>query len=574
MKSLLRVLHCFRPDALRLVPTGAWLVLGSLAGWLKPWPLAWIVDCVLGGRPLPAGLAPWLGTAHGAALLPALAGLTLALHLGQAWCLAAGNFRSIDVGLRGLGRVRNAVFARLTGFSPRQTQAAQIGDLLYRANWDTYAFQTIFQQGLVTAATAGLGLVVMVGLMWHLDGSLTLAALGTVWLVPLGIRFFGPRMQAAGGRAQAADSRLTATLQQTLAGLRVLQSYTREERLQAGFQEETREAHRRRRTQHGWELIYGLAVSTALAVGTTALIWLGARRVLAGALTVGELLVFLAYLAQLYEPLQLLSHVGATVAAAGAGVRRVGEVLDTPVEPAERGGGLPAGTVVRARGEVVFEGVSFGYTPDRLVLEDLTLAVAAGQTVAIIGPSGSGKSTLLHLLPRFLEPAAGMVRLDGRDLRDWRVRDLRTQVAWVPQEPHLLPGTIAENIALGRPDAPLEAIREAARAANADEFISRLPAGYATVVGEGAARLSVGEQQRLGLARALLKDAPVLLLDEPTSALDAASEALVLAGLARLCAGRTTFLVAHRAATLRLAHRVFELRAGRLVECAAPPPAG
>ena len=319
---------------------------------------------------------------------------------------------------------------------------------------------------------------------------------------------------------------------------------------------------------------------------------------MAGRLTVGELLVFLAYLAQFYEPLNQLSHVGATVSDARAGIQRVFELLDAIEEvrdapaarpilkrtaegdssnliPPDHGLRSPTAagetpTPLRLRGEIVFERVSFEYGTGRPVLRDVSFTLPAGATAAIIGPSGVGKTTLLQLLPRFYDPTAGAVRLDGIDLRELRLKDLRSQVAVVFQEGILLPATVAENIAYGKPQAGLGEIQAAARAAHADEFIRNLPQGYETLVGEGAARLSVGEKQRLNLARAFLKDAPILVLDEPTSALDAESEALVTASLNELRRNRTTLWVAHRLATIHQANKIFVLEGGRLTEAGSP----
>jgi ATP-binding cassette subfamily B protein/subfamily B ATP-binding cassette protein MsbA len=281
----------------------------------------------------------------------------------------------------------------------------------------------------------------------------------------------------------------------------------------------------------------------------------------------------------MYEPLNQLSHVGATTATALAATQRVFEVLDTPEEvrdaPNARRVQGPKSKVqsqdaLIATGRIAFEHVSFGYEKDRLVLHDLTFELSSGQSCAFIGPSGAGKSTLLNLVPRFFDPNSGAVKLDGVDLRELRLKDLREQVAVVLQEPIILPTTIAENIAYGKPEATAAEIEAAARAANAHEFVSKLPAKYQTIVGEGAVRLSVGERQRLNIARAFLKDAPILLLDEPTSALDAESEAQVVESIFNLMRGRTTLMVAHRLSTIRRVNKVVVLEDGRLTECGSP----
>ena len=569
MKSLLRALRYFRPDAPRISGVALLLFLSTLASLLKPWPLALIVDSVLGQRPLPAFFAHHFDGWSKSQLLTALAGATLLLHLAQGFLSAAQNYGGIAIGLHGLRRVRDEVFERLERLSLRSCQGTQTGDLIHRASWDTYSFQTLFQQGLITFGSALLSLALMVVIMWRLNSTLTLAALGTVPLVLVSIRFFGGKMRDRGTQAQQADSRITSTIQQTIATLPLIQSYTREAQEAAAFTAQTTTACNRRLAQHGWELLYWLAISLAFSLGTATIVWLGGRQVQDGFLTIGELLIFLAYLTQLYDPLNQLSHVGATVANAGAGAQRVFELLDRPDEITDRPAAIGLATPAPGgipRGALEFDHVSFAYQPGQPVLRGLCFAVAAGESIAIIGPSGVGKSTLLNLLPRFFDPTAGSVRLDGKDLRDLRLHDLRQNIAVVPQEPVLLAATVAENIAYGKPGATTAEIETAARAAHAHDFILNLPQGYETAVGEGAARLSVGQKQRLNLARAFLKDAPILLLDEPTSALDTESEALVVASLEQLMRGRTTFIVAHRLTTIRRASKVLVLEAGRIAQ--------
>jgi len=563
VSPLRRALQFFRPERARIAGVSVLMLAGIGANLLKPWPMAVLVDSVLGTKALPAALQAWSNDK--AALIVLLAAVTAVLHLLHGGLNATQNYLAIDIGLRGLRRVRNEVFGWLQRLSLRFHQGRNTGDLIHRAAWDTYSFQTLFQQGLMTSASAALSFGMMVVVMAQLNGRLTLVALATVPLLLLVIRTFGARMTEQGASAQQADSQVTSLVQQNIAALPLVQSYTREEHEAERFNTHTEQAQVRRLRQHGWEVAYWFAITAVFGSGAAGILWLGANQVIRGEATVGELLIFLTYLGQFYEPLNQLSHVGATVANASVGAQRVFEILDTPEEVKDVPDAQP---VVHSalRGELAFNAVTFRYADDREILRGISFTLAPGQSAALIGPSGVGKTTLLNLVPRFFDPTGGNILLDGVDLRSLRVRDVRSQIAIVLQEPILLPTSIAENIAYGRPGATRAEIEAAAKAANAHAYIEKLPQQYDTVVGDGAARLSVGERQRLNLARAFLKDAPILLLDEPTSALDAESEALVVESLKRLMHGRTTLIVAHRLSTIRDLDKIVVLAEGRVSE--------
>jgi ATP-binding cassette, subfamily B, bacterial len=577
MKNIGRALDFFRPDSARIAFV-LLLSIASIAGnVVKPWPVALIVDCVLGNKPLPE----WLPAFHRspAYIIGVFTAVLFAIHAAQGLLSAAQNFTAIQIGLRGLTRVRSLVFATLQRLSLRFHQSARVGDLVYRASWDTYSFQTLFQQGVLTFLNAFLSLLLMVAVMWRVNLKLTFIALATVPFVIGVIRIFGAKMRERGTLAQQADSAVTSLVQQNISALALIQSYTREEQEQQQFDRQAALAQQRRLSQHGWELVYWLAISLVFAAGTAAIVWIGSHEVLAQRLTVGQLVVFLAYLGQMYDPLNQLSHVGATTATALAATQRVFEVLDTPEEVREADDArkvqgskfkVPSADALVATGRLSFERISFGYEKDRLVLHDVSFDLKPGESCAVIGPSGAGKSTLMNLVPRFFDPTSGAVKLDGEDLRRLRLKDLREQIAVVLQEPILLSTTVAENIAYGKAGATPAEIEAAARAANAHAFIDRLPKKYDTLVGEGSSRLSVGERQRINIARAFLKDAPILLLDEPTSALDAESEQQVVASIFDLMRGRTTLMVAHRLSTIRRVDKIVVLEDGRVTECGAP----
>jgi ATP-binding cassette subfamily B protein/subfamily B ATP-binding cassette protein MsbA len=595
MKNLWRALRYFRPDGAR-IGFALWLMLLSTgASLLKPWPLALIVDSVIGSKPLPNALN-WAAGWSRPELLGVLALALVALYAGQSALSAWQNFVAIQIGLNGLVRVRNEMFQWLQRMSLRFQQARSQGDLIYRLSWDTYAFQTLFQHGVFTFLGATISLALMLGVMWRLNRPLAGLALLMIPLLILSMKFLGRGMSRRSLVAHQADSQVTSSIQQTITSLPLIQSYTREAQEQERFSERVQAAFAGRLAQHRWEVSYSMVIAAGFGLTTAGLAWLGAREVLAGRLTVGELLVFFGYLTQLYEPLNQLSHVGATVSDASAGTQRVLELLDAAPEITDAPNARPViradvvtGTKqcdgapdssgpqsrgiadpLLARGNVSLIEVSFAYDPGHPVLQHISLSLGAGESVALIGPSGAGKTTLLQLLPRFYDPSEGRVLLDGVDLRQLRIKDLRAQVALVSQEPLLLLGTIAENIRYGKPEASRSEVKAAAEAANAAEFIERLPQGYDTVVGEGAARLSVGEKQRISIARAFLKDAPILILDEPTSALDVESERLVVDSLARLMKNRTALVVAHRLSTIRNVDRIVVLEAGRVVESGTP----
>jgi ATP-binding cassette subfamily B protein/subfamily B ATP-binding cassette protein MsbA len=311
--------------------------------------------------------------------------------------------------------------------------------------------------------------------------------------------------------------------------------------------------------ENATSLASGLVSAVVMAV----VLLVAARHVLDHQLTLGGLLVFIAYLGSLQEQVRAFSGLAPALRGATASARRVLEVLDAEPEVADAPG---ARALPPVRGQVRLEGVTFGYEPGRPVLQDVDVVAEAGETVAIVGPTGAGKSTLVSLVPRFYDPWSGTVRIDGTDLRTATLHSVRSQVAIVLQEAFLFPMSVADNIAYGRPGADRADIEAAATAANAHAFICALPQGYDTVLGERGATLSGGERQRISIARALLRDAPVLILDEPTSALDAHTEHLILEALDRLMAGRTTLLIAHRLSTIRGADRIVVLSEGRVVE--------
>ncbi|MBI3801981.1 MAG: ABC transporter ATP-binding protein, partial [Deltaproteobacteria bacterium] len=363
--------------------------------------------------------------------------------------------------------------------------------------------------------------------------------------------------------AHERESVIYSLVQRTMSSIRVIQAFTKEEEEHRRFMAASAESLSANLRLYNLQTLYSGVVNVVIALGTAVVVWVGAQHALDGTLSVGELVVFTTYLASLYGPINTISQTLGLIEGGKAGLGRVHEILAIERD-------LPEGKRVIAanevRGDIVLENVTFGYVPGRPVLRGVHLRVTPGQTVAIVGPTGAGKSTLVSLLPRFYDPQDGRVLLDGTDIREFTISSLRQQIAMVLQPPLVFPITIGENIAYGRPGASREAIERAARLARIHETIARLPQGYDTLVGEQGATLSEGERQRLTIARAILRAAPILILDEPTSSVDAETEALIIEGLERLMAGRTTFIIAHRLSTVRRADVILVIRGGHIVE--------
>lgn len=343
----------------------------------------------------------------------------------------------------------------------------------------------------------------------------------------------------------------------------MVQAFCREEDADLQFRKATSASLSATLVATDVQLKFKIFIGLSTALGAAGMLWLGAHEVLAGRLTVGSLLVFLSYLSSLYSPLEMLAYTSSTMRGAAGSALRVMEVLNTGDHVQQAPGALPLAAV---KGEVILEDVTVGYETGRPVLHNVSLRARAGECIAIVGPTGAGKSTLVSLIPRFVDPWSGRVMLDGQDLTTLSLESLRKNISLVLQEPFLFPVSIAGNIAYGNPAASHAQIEAAARAANAHDFITRLPEGYDTVVGERGATLSGGERQRISIARALLKDSPILILDEPTSSLDMRTEALLLEALQRLTAGRTTFVIAHRLSTIRNADLIAVMDSGRIAE--------
>ncbi len=526
---------------------------------LTPLPLKVAVDSVIGSKPAPGFLA-WAG--RGTGLLAAVIGLALLVALLDQLQRLADTLLGTYTGEKLQLRFRARLFRHGQRLSLRYHDAAGTADAVYRIQYDAPSIQWISVYGVTPFLTAGLTLAGMVVITARIDLELALVALAVAPVLLVLTALSRRALRRGWKETKRLESRALSVVQEVFTVLRVVKAFSQEEREHERFLSASGAGMRARIRLMAIEGGFSLAVGMTTAVGTAAVLFIGVRHVQSGRLTLGSLLLVLGYLAQLYVPLQTVSASVNALQSSLASAERAFALLDGEPDVQERPHARRLG---RAAGAVVFDDVRFAYDGGE-VLRGVSFAVEPGATVGISGATGAGKTTLVNLLTRFYDPTGGAILLDGVDLRDYRLADLRNQFAIVLQEPVLFSTTIRENIAYGRPDAGDEEIVEAARAAGAHAFVSELPDGYDTVVGERGMRLSGGERQRIALARAFLKDAPILILDEPTSAVDVVTERSVMEATGRLAEGRTTFLIAHRPSTLAGCDVRLEVDGGRVRE--------
>jgi ABC-type multidrug transport system fused ATPase/permease subunit len=481
--------------------------------------------------------------------------LTQALTLGQ-------QYASQLLGQRMVFRLRCDLYAKLQRLSLAFHDRASVGDLIHRVTGDAPALQNIVTYGFVPLGIQLVTATVLAGTVFVLDARLGVVALAIVPLLIVWTVWFSERVRRRTRGLAVAESSIYSTVSETLGGIRAVKSFAMEEAEARRFEQHARSS------QQAYVQVMtlgslGSQVTEVLAGLATALVVLeGARAVLAESMSVGELLVFVAYLQSLYSPVTQLAASAMVIQRSAASIERVVQIFEQEDEHAGPGQ-LRLRTVT---GRLSYQGVSAAYDARRLVLHDVNLEVEAGERVAFVGRSGAGKTTLVGLLLRFYRPAAGRILLDGADIAALDLTWLRRQIALVLQEPIIFSGTLRENIAYGRPGATEVDVTAASQAAGLHDFVVTLPDAYETPVGERGVRLSGGQRQRLSIARAFLKDAPILILDEPTSSVDATTEHQIFASLERLTRGRTTLVISHRLATVRRADRIVVLGGGRVVE--------
>jgi len=537
-------------------------LLATPLALLGPLPLKIAVDTVIGSRPLPGWLQAALPASltGSTAMLLALSAALLVLTavLGSLLDMATDLLQTFT-GEKLAQDFRSRLFRHVQRLSLAYHDTTGTADSTYRIQYDAPAIQRIVVDGLIPLFGSGVTLVAMIVVTARIDLRLAAVAMSVSPVLFLLSRSFGPRLRKNWKEIKQLDSSAMGVVQEVLSAVRVVKAFGREDREHERFLDQSNRRVRRELEVSALQGSFDLLVALVMAAGGAAALIIGVQQVRAGALSLGNLLLVMAYLKDIYRPLRMLSKKTVALESSMASAERAFALLDKLPEVAER---KDAHRVSRSTGSLLFLDVSFAYDADHVVLHRVSFAAPPGTRVGIRGTTGAGKSSLMSLLMRFYDPTEGQILLDGIDLRDYNLGDLRRQFGIVLQEPVLFSTTIGENIAYGRPEATREQIAEAARLANAHEFISALPAGYDTMVGERGMRLSGGERQRISLARAFLLDAPVLILDEPTSSVDIKTEGVIIEAMNRLMEGRTTFLISHRLEALTGCDMQIELEKG------------
>lgn len=565
MQKKIRITDLLYPHWFKLSLALVAVIGVSVTDLLEPWPLKIVFDYVFSSKRRPEGLTVavgWIGTDKFAILnFAVLAVLTIAI-LG-AISSYFEKYLTTSVGQWVMHDLRRVLYSHIQRLSLSFHDRKRTGDLISRVTSDIDAVQSLISTVLLGMLVNVLTLVGMVMVMFYLNWQFTLIALVVAPGLFLVIYHFTHRIKEASRAVRRQEGEIVSVLQEVLSSIRVVKAFAREDYEQRRFEQESRQSVEKALEARSIKAKLPPAVEIIVACGTCLVLWYGARLVLGGVLTPGDMLVFLLYLGKMYKPMRELSKMTDTISRASVGWERIREVLENEMQVRDR---PRARKAPRFRGKIEFDHVNFSYDADQKVIRDLSLSIQPGRLAALVGPTGAGKTTLVGLLPRFYDLSSGEIRIDGTDVRQFKVKSLRQQISFVLQESLLFRATVAQNIAYGKPEATHAEIIRAAKLANADEFIDKMPKGYDTMIGERGLTLSGGQRQRLTIARAIIRDAPILILDEPSSGLDPASEKLVFDALGNLMEGKTSIVIAHRLATVRRADVIFVIDEGKVVE--------
>ena len=555
-----------RPHARSLAIALLAVVGEGVTGLLNPWPLKIVFDSVSGSKPIPAWLAgrlPSVLTSNKMAILELAAIAVVAIAIVDAAFSYVEKYATTNAGQWILHDLRRMLYHHVQHLSLSFHTQKRTGDLISRMTSDVEAIETFIVSDLLGLVVDCLTLAGMAAVMFYLNWRFTLIALSVTPLLFAVTYVYTRQSKKASRDVRRKEGEIVSLLQEVLSAMGVVKAFAREDYEEGRLERESAESLQLALRARSLKAKLSPLVGIIVALGTALMLWYGGGLVLKGTLSAGSLIVFIWYLGKMYKPMQDFARMTDAFTKASVGYERIREILETRPTVHD----LPnARRAPPLHGQIEFDHVAFSYTADRRVLTDITLNAKAGRMTALVGPTGAGKTTIAGLIGRFYDPDTGKVMIDGIDLREFEQASLLDQISFVPQESILFHAPIRENIAYGKPGATLDEIRRAAELANAHEFISRLPQGYDTMIGERGVTLSGGQRQRIAIARAVIRNTPILIMDEPSSGLDAASEELVFDALDRLMEGKTAIVIAHRFSTIRRANTIFVIEDGRVAE--------
>lgn len=560
--------YLLRPHWKSLLIAFIAVALESVADLMEPWPIKVVLDYVIGQKPPPEWMANFIASVFGQDKLAVLnfAAISVVAIAGLgAVSSYTEKYLTTKVAQWVMHDLRQMLYHHVQRLSLSFYDRTRTGDLITRVTSDIEAIQDFVQNALLGIVVDVITLAGMLGVMFYLNWRFTLIALAVAPLLFAQVYTLTHKIKRAARAVRQKEGEIVSVIEEALSSIRVVKAFATESYEERRLEKETLESMNIALKARSIKASLSPAVDIIVACGTCVVLWYGARLVMSGGLTAGELVVFLLYLGKMYKPMRDLSKMTDTISKASVGAERIREIIG--VEPERRLSDIRRAKPAPVfKGRIEFDNVSFRYQDRGSVLDEVSFKIEPGQFAALVGPTGSGKTTIISLIPRFYDPTSGVVRIDDEDVRNFRLRSLRKQISFVLQDTLLFRGSIWQNIAYGKPEADRDEIVRAARLANAEEFIDKLPEGYDTQVGERGVTLSGGQRQRIAIARAIIRDSPILILDEPTTGLDAASEDQVIGALDRLMEGRTVLIISHHLALIRRASVILVLKDGQIIE--------